>query len=117
MRILMVCPSYPPHDVICGVGDYTRCLAEELSRQGDAVTVLTSDRYRGETGGSVTVLPRVQGWTVGEAWRLTSSAIRPSVDVIHLQYTPDLYGPGMGFLLLLLLSRIRSGTPVVMTFH
>jgi len=117
MRILMVCPSYPPQDVTCGVGDYTRCLAEELVRQGEDVVVLTSDRYRGETNGPVTVLPLVRDWTIGEALRLTSSAMSPPVDLIHLQYTPDLYGQGLGFKLLPLLARIRSGPPVVITFH
>jgi len=117
MRILMVCPSYPPQDVTCGVGDYTRCLAEELASQGEDVVVLTSDRYRGETSGPVIVLPRVRAWTIGEALRLTSSTISPSVDLIHLQYTPDLYGQGLGFKLLPLLARIRSGPPVVITFH
>ncbi len=113
----MVCPSYPPQDVTCGVGDYTRCLAEELAGQGEDVVVLTSDRYRGETGGPVAVLPRVRAWTVGEALRLTSSAISPPVDLIHLQYTPDLYGQGLGFKFVPLLARIRSGPPVVITFH
>ena len=117
MRILMVCPSYPPQDVTCGVGDYTRCLVEELVRQGEDMVVLTSDRYRGETSGSATVLPRVRSWTIGEALRLTSSAMSPPVDLIHLQYTPDLYGQGLGFKLLPVLARIRSGPPVAITFH
>jgi len=113
----MVCPSYPPQDVTCGVGDYTRCLAEELARQGEDVVVLTSDRYRGEVHGPVTVLPEVRDWTIGEALRLTSSAVSPPVDLIHLQYTPDLYGQGMGFTFLPVVARIRSGPPAVVTFH
>jgi glycosyltransferase involved in cell wall biosynthesis len=117
MKICMICSSYPPQEVTCGVGDYTRCLAEELVQQGEDVVVLTSDRYRGETGGPVTVLPRVRAWTIGEALRFTSSEISPPVDLIHLQYTPDLYGQGLGFKLLPLLARIRSGPPVVITFH
>src|SRR2546430_1611919 len=47
MRIVMVCPSYPPRELTCGVGDYTRCLAEELARGGDDVTVVTSTGYAG----------------------------------------------------------------------
>ena len=46
MRIVMVCPSYPPQDVTCGVGDYTRCLAEELVRQGEQVTVVTTQQQQ-----------------------------------------------------------------------
>jgi glycosyltransferase involved in cell wall biosynthesis len=45
---MMVCPSYPPQAVTCGVGDYTRCLATELARQGETVTVITSGEWRGQ---------------------------------------------------------------------
>ncbi len=117
MKICMICPTYPPNNVSCGVGDYTHCLAEELVRQGEDVVVLTSVHYRGETSGPVTVLPRVRAWTIGEALRLTSSAMSPPVDLIHVQYTPDLYGRGLGVRFLPLLARIWSGPPVVVTFH
>jgi glycosyltransferase involved in cell wall biosynthesis len=83
MRILMVCPSYPPQDLTCGVGDYTRCLAEELARQGEQVTVIASAEYRGPARGGVTVLPILDGpapW-----WRVAAA------DVVNLQYAPDLY--------------------------
>lgn len=45
---MMVCPSYPPQAVTCGVGDYTRCLATELARQGDTVTIITSREWQGQ---------------------------------------------------------------------
>ena len=57
MRVLIACPSYPPQDVTCGVGDYTRCLAEELARQGEQVTVVASAAWRGPADGGVSVLP------------------------------------------------------------
>ncbi len=118
MRICMVCPSYPPQDVTCGVGDYTQCLAEELVRQGEEVLVVTSDRYRGKADRSIPVLPTVQSWTLGTAWWLTGSRKHPPIDLIHLQYTPDLYGRGLGFKLIPLLTRLRAkGLPTIVTFH
>lgn len=118
MRIVMVCPSYPPQDVTCGVGDYTHCLTEELVRQGEQVTVVTSTGHRGDTSGPVHVLPLISKWSAVEGWKLIRSQRRQSADVIHIQYTPDLYGRRSGFVLMPLLSRLLpSRVPVVVTFH
>lgn len=118
MRILMICPSYPPQDAICGVGDYTRCLAEELARQGEDVVAVTSDRYRGSTAGSVRVVPMFQRWTWDTAIRLAKLSMYPRADVIHFQYTPELYGQGLGMVLAPLLLRMQARqTAVVVTFH
>lgn len=118
MRIVMVCPSYPPQDVTCGVGDYTRCLAEELVRQGEQVTVVTSTGYRGDSGGAVQVLPLISKWSAAEGWKLIRSQRRRSADVIHMQYTPDLYGRRSSFALTPFVSRfLPRRAPVVVTFH
>lgn len=117
MRICMVCPSYPPRDTTCGVGDYTRCLAEELVKQGEQVVVVTSTGYRGDSG-AVQVRPIVSNWSAGEAWALLRAQRRQAADVIHLQYTPDLYGRRSGFSLLPCASRLQPRpVPVVVTFH
>ncbi len=114
----MVCPSYPPQAVTCGVGDYTRCLVEELTRQGEEVAVLCSSQYRGALGGPLSVFPWVQRRTLGQALRLSFSHEIPRPDILHLQYTPDLYGRGAGFKLVLLLARLRRrGPATVVTFH
>ena len=118
MRICMICPSYPPQDVTCGVGDYTRCLAEELVRQGEQVVVVTSTGYRGDTNGAVPVLPVMSKWSAVEGWKLLRSQRRQSSDVIHLQYTPDLYGRRSSFALTPTMSRfLPRRAPVVVTFH
>lgn len=114
----MICPSYPPQEVTCGVGDYTRHLAEELQRQGEDVGVLCSSRYQGPTGGPVRVLPIFRKWTLGSALRLILSREIPRADILHLQYTPDLYGRSAGFKLVPLLTRLRHrGATTVVTFH
>src|SRR5207245_11160530 len=102
VRVLIACPSYPPQDVTCGVGDYTRCLAEELVRQGEQVTVVASAAWRGPARGGVAVLPILDDpapW-----WRVVAA------DVVNLQYTPDLYRDRRRAL------RATFSTPAVVTF-
>ena len=118
MRICMVCPSYPPQDITCGVGDYTRCLVEELVQQGEEVLLVASDGYRGHPSGATRVVAKEASWTFGTAWRLSATLGCSSADLLHVQYTPDLYGPGLGFKLFPLLARFRrNGQPIVVTMH
>jgi glycosyltransferase involved in cell wall biosynthesis len=118
VRILMVCPSYPPQEVTCGVGDYTRCLVEELNRQGEEVVVLCSSQYRGAAHGPVRVLPIFPRWTLAQALHLHFSGAVPRGEVLHLQYTPELYGRDAGFKLIPLLARLRRrGPKTLVTFH
>jgi glycosyltransferase involved in cell wall biosynthesis len=107
----MVCPSYPPQAVTCGVGDYTRRLTTELASQGATVTVLTSKGWCGGDASpprDVAVLPILDtpGW-----WRVMPA------DVVHVQYAPDLYRARHDITLLPLRARCGSVPPVVMTFH
>ena len=78
MRVLIACPSYPPQDMTCGVGDYTRCLAEELVRRGDQVTVVASARWRGPGHGAVTVLP------ILDALRIPYHVLRDAGEIPHV---------------------------------
>ena len=103
MRVLIACPSYPPQDVTCGIGDYTRCLAEELVRRGEQVTVVASAAWRGPERGGVDVLPILDApapW-----WRVVPT------DVANLQYAPDLYRERARAL------RATLSIPTVVTFH
>lgn len=113
MRVVMVCPSYPPREVTCGVGDYTRCLVEELARQGDEVTVVTSPGYAGDEHGAVSVLPLLDGGTRPRRWWRAGAP-----DVVNVQYTPDLYRGRTDVKLVPLLARFTQAAPaVVVTFH
>lgn len=113
LRVLLVCPSYQPQDVTCGVGDYTRCLAEELARQGDDVTVLTSPAYRGDPRDPVLVRPVLDGGAASGWGRWAGAA-----DVINVQYTPDLYRGRLRAALPPMLRRLsRRHSGAVITFH
>ncbi len=118
MRMCMVCPSYPPQDITCGVGDYTRCLSEELLRQGEEVFLVTSDRYKSGAVGLPVMTVKERDWTMGTAWMLTTALALRMPDLVHVQYTPDLYGRAMGFTVLPLLARLRrAGWRTVVTLH
>jgi len=103
VRVLIACPSYPPQAVTCGVGDYTRCLAEELARQGEQVTVVASAAWRGPARGGVAVLPILDD--AAPWWRVVAA------DVVNLQYAPDLYRHRRRAL------RATFSTPAVVTVH
>jgi glycosyltransferase involved in cell wall biosynthesis len=116
MKVLMVCPSYPPREGTCGVGDYTRCLSEELSRQGVDVVVATSTGYRGRSDGPVSVRSDLCRWTQAGAQDVVALLGRTGATVLHLQYAPDLYRSG--FALAPAVARLRRpGVRTVVTFH
>jgi glycosyltransferase involved in cell wall biosynthesis len=99
----MVCPSYPPQELTCGVGDYTRCLAEALVAHGQQVTVVASAAWSGPARGGVTVLPILDApapW-----WRVAVA------DVVNVQYAPELYRGRRRVL------RATLAVPTVVTLH
>jgi glycosyltransferase involved in cell wall biosynthesis len=114
----MVCPTFPPQGRTCGVGDYTQYLVEALAGQGDRITLWTSSACRAEDTSVLRVLPRGQNWSLGEARELMRAFARHPVDVVHLQYTPDLYGPDSSFHWLPLLGRVLlANARTVITIH
>jgi glycosyltransferase involved in cell wall biosynthesis len=81
MRILLFNPSYPP--VRCGVGDYTRGLAQALAAAGNDVTVVTADHVTPATDGPPRVLPLLRNWDVGSFVRQALPRVRrPRPDVV-----------------------------------
>lgn len=114
----MVCPTFPTQERTCGVGDYTRHLVDALASQGEDVTVWASAACRPVGQSRLRILARGQTWSLREALDVARLRLEPPIDILHLQYTPDLYVPGAGFRWLPLLRRLRPrGTPTLITFH
>src|ERR1700680_3591860 len=84
MRILLFNPSYPP--VACGVGAYTRGLAEALVGAGHDVTVITCAGSTTTTDGPPRVLALLQGWGVGAFLRARRRFSRPRPDLVVSSY-------------------------------
>jgi glycosyltransferase involved in cell wall biosynthesis len=102
LRIVIFNPSYPP--VACGVGDYTRGLAQALVRAGHDVTVVTGATPTPPAGGPPRVLPLLNTWGVGAFLRAWPRFARPRPDVVvsgfpaivHGRYSRLLYlAPGL----------------------
>src|SRR2546427_817738 len=64
MKVCMICPTYPPNAVPCGVGDYTRELVVRLAASGVAITVVASTAHHPEPGSPVHVVPFATRWDV-----------------------------------------------------
>jgi glycosyltransferase involved in cell wall biosynthesis len=84
MRILIFNPSYPP--VACGVGAYSRGLAQALARAGHDVTVITGAASVTTTDGPPRVLPPLRNWGVREFLRAWPRFARPRPDVVVSSY-------------------------------
>jgi glycosyltransferase involved in cell wall biosynthesis len=117
VKVLVVCPTYPPNDVPCGVGDFTGVLAAHLVARGAAVTVAASTRYAGPATGGVSVVRIAERWDQQGVGRLVALARRERPDVINVQYTPELYGRGPWLKALPAWLALRRGPAVVVTAH
>lgn len=102
----------------CGVGDYTRGLAETLARRpGVQVAVLTSmDASGASSGAPYQVFPVVRDWTLADLRTVGKVIRRWNPDVAHLQYPTQGYRRYQAWLFPLLL-RILFRVPVVQTWH
>lgn len=97
MRWLILAGEYPPQPG--GVADYTRQIALELARQGDAVRVAApplaeSGHELRDAGVEIIRLPWGYGWRglarLPRLWRASSSRWTP--DCTLVQYTPYAFG-------------------------
>jgi glycosyltransferase involved in cell wall biosynthesis len=117
MRICMVCPTYPPNDVPCGVGDYTRELVGHLTRPGLSFTVVASTSHHPDRGASIRVVPFTARWDLRASLRLARFLHDEAFDLVHIQYTPELYGRSPGMKVLPALLALRGGPRVILTPH
>src|SRR5688500_60775 len=117
MKVLLVCPTYPPNDVPCGVGDFSGELATGLVRRGASVTVAASTRHRGATDGAVRVVRVATGWNRRAVRDVVALARRERCDVVNVQYGPELYGRGPWPKALPAWLALARGPRVVVTAH
>jgi glycosyltransferase involved in cell wall biosynthesis len=95
MRILLITGSFPP--MMCGVGDYTSCLAEALAKQPQTtVGVLTSidAGTAPRIVDSLTVFPIVRSWSLREALPVMKFIRQWRPDIVHMQIPTQGYGSG-----------------------
>ncbi|MEI8304346.1 MAG: glycosyltransferase [Burkholderiales bacterium] len=116
MRVLVVAGSFPPEP--CGVGDYTRLLAEALAAQPDTeVAVLTRGQPDAIAGQALHLLPPVSAWRFAELPAIVRRARQWRPDITHIQYPTSGFVAHRRFPLLLPLLLRLAGLRVVVTWH
>ena len=116
MRVLLVTGSFPP--MRCGVGDYTRHLAQALAaRAGVQVGVLTSrEALPSQAAESDAFFPVVEAWRLRDLPRILSVLRRWKPDIVHIQFPTQGYRGSRLPSLLPMLFRL-AGFRVVQTWH
>ncbi len=117
MKVCMLCPTYPPNAVPCGVGDYTYELSGQLAALGLSVTVVASTAHRPGTDAAVTVIPFATQWDLRSVYALVRKLRREEFDVVNMQYTPELFGRLPWIKWLPAAMAVRRGPPVIVTVH
>ena len=113
----MVCPTYPPNDVPCGVGDFTYELASRLAGSDLSLTVVASTSHHPVVDSPVRVIPLTDRWDRRAASSLLRMIRREAFDIVHIQYTPELYGRLPWMKLIPAALATRGGPPVILTAH
>lgn len=102
----------------CGVGDYTRCLAESLADRSDiSLRVLTTVSAPSPDGDPPWLHRRMANWrltALGPYLRLLRE-FQP--DIVHIQYPTQGYSVWSGPAALPAIARIWGGSSVVQTWH
>ncbi len=117
MKVCMICPTYPPNAVPCGVGDYTYELCEQLAALGLSITVIASTAHHPKPESAVRVIPFARRWDLKTMIALVRMVRRERFDLLHLQYTPELFGRLPWMKLLPFVLAISGGPPVILTTH
>ncbi|MCB0028016.1 MAG: hypothetical protein KDE28_08935, partial [Anaerolineales bacterium] len=96
MNICLVNSSYPPQQPAryCGIGDYTERLATTAAGPDLQIDILTDRRYSGAArpGEHLCVYPLVTNWQLRELGRIGRFWRQQKIDLIHIQYQPELMG-------------------------
>jgi glycosyltransferase involved in cell wall biosynthesis len=101
----------------CGVGDYTRSLAEALVAADDVeVGVLTSTAVVAPAQPMVQVLPVMPHWKIGQAAQVFRALRTWRPDLVHIQYPTQGYDAQLLVNLIPLMSA-SLGARVVQTWH
>ncbi len=116
MKICLVTGSFP--EMRCGVGDYTRCLANEFIKAGHQVAVLTSDQKEVRKLGDSELRPKIRSWRIFNLWQIMRELDRINPQIVHLQYPSLGYGRGLAPNLLLPVLRLfRPRIKCIITLH
>ena len=102
----------------CGVGDYTKFLADALGEHSDAsVAVLTDERARLQPQSPYfQVFPVARGWKLSDMAAIMKTIRHFNPDIVHIQFPTQGYGRKiLPWLLPIFLASLKI--PIVQTWH
>ena len=122
MRVVKITANFYP--LMCGIGDYTRTLAENLVNLKKDISfyIITSANPRIKEScysyDRIEVLPIISVWSFKALFKIRKVVKEISPDIVHIEYNRMLYGCNiaMNFLPYLL----KMGNPsykIIITFH
>jgi glycosyltransferase involved in cell wall biosynthesis len=114
-RIALVTGSWPP--IKCGVGDFCRRLALEMSRQGAPVAVITDGGAQAQPGDAVTVHAKIPHWGPSALPAVLRAVAAARPNVVNLHYPTVNYHRLSLVDLLPFAVRTLLRVPVVTTVH
>lgn len=116
LRVMLISGSYPP--MKCGVGAYTKRLAEALAILPEATVSVLTDLQACDHMAypNVEVMPVIRDWRMRDIFLALSAIRRWKPDVIHIQYPTQGYLNNLLPLYLPLLVRLL-GIKCVQTWH
>lgn len=116
LRILLVSGSYPP--MRCGVGDYTRCLAESLAGyESITLKVLTTVSLPAHDGDPSWLHRSMRNWQLGSLGPYLQLLRDFQPNIVHAQYPARGYSVWTGPAVIPILARAWSRASVVETWH
>lgn len=114
-KVLMVTGSYPP--MMCGVGDYTAELVDQLRLRGVDVRVLTTASHQTDIEGKNWIKRIIPEWTFPN-YRLFLDEVRSfAPDIVHIQDPTQGYDYATSPMLMVLLSRLLHPMSIIWTWH
>lgn len=115
MKVAMITGSYPPHP--CGIGDYSARLADELTKIGIEIEVITTRSH--DRKENARVYYELDNWKLGNIRSAAGRLNERSYDLVHIQYPARFYGyrPDLAFLASIIKKKIPRRIPIVATVH
>jgi glycosyltransferase involved in cell wall biosynthesis len=117
MKIVFLTRNYPP--IICGVGDYTYFLAQELAKKGITISILCFSDQTPVQSDNISVYPIIKSWNTEGVSTVIDFVKKWNPHWFITQYVPYSYNvKGLPFAFLTLYRQLnRLRVPVLTVFH
>lgn len=114
-KICFIVGAFP--NMQCGIGDYTFNLAKELSRNGNDVSVITSNKAINEIGDNVKVYNIVEEWNFKNLKNIVMKLKEIQPEVVNIQYPSGEYKKNLMINFLPFFIKRKIKCEIVETIH